>query len=275
MWRLNKALNNKDILMLIDTHCHLDFTDFEADFDDVIARAHAAGVARMVSISTRVRQFAKLAAIIEKYPSVYATIGTHPCNVMEETDVTVEELLEIVKAYPKVVGIGEAGLDFFHHPEHAQFQDKSFRIHIEAARQSGLPIVIHARECDDAMEALLVEEMRKGAFGAILHCYASGLRLAQVGIELGFYISFSGIVTFKNAPIIQQVATMTPADKILVETDAPYLAPAPNRGKRNEPAFCADTAKFVANLRRQNFDEFAAQTTQNASRLFARMGQFV
>jgi len=256
--------------MLVDSHCHLDFADFDADRDALVERARDAGVARMVTISTRVRQFARLRAIVERYDSVYASIGTHPMNAAEEPDVTTEELVEIAR-HPKVVAIGEAGLDYHYDTSAIDSQRVSFVRHIAAARLTGLPLVIHARDADRDIGDILAEEMGKGAFPAILHCYASGAELAARGLALGCYISFSGIVTFKNSKDLQAIAASVPLDRLLVETDAPYLAPPPYRGKRNEPAYVVETNKVLAALKGVSPEAMAAQTTENFFRLFKKV----
>ncbi|RUU63532.1 TatD family deoxyribonuclease, partial [Mesorhizobium sp. M2C.T.Ca.TU.009.01.2.1] len=222
--------------MLVDSHCHLDFPDFAEERAAIVARALAAGVGRMVTISTRVRRFQQILEIAETFDEVYCSVGTHPHQAAEELDVTADELVRL-SDHPKVVAIGEAGLDYFydHAPRDAQAQ--GFRTHIAAARRTGLPLVIHARNADDDVASILEEETGKGAFPFILHCFSSGRRLAEVGVALGGYVSFSGILTFKNSAELRAIAAGVPRDRLLVETDAPYLAPIPHRGKRNEPAY--------------------------------------
>ena len=256
--------------MLIDTHCHLDFPDFETDRAAMMQRAQAAGVSRMITISTRVRRFMTYAALAEAHPNVWCTVGTHPLHVSEETDVTLDELLACA-AHPRCVAIGEAGLDYHYDISTRDLQAASFRLQIDAARRTKLPIVIHAREADDDMGDLLEEEMRKGPFGAVLHCYSSGAALARRGLALGFYLSFSGILTFKSSHQLRQIAGETPLDRLLVETDAPYLAPVPHRGKRNEPAFTADTAKVLAEVKGLDAAAIAEHMTANAERLFWKL----
>ncbi len=258
--------------MLIDTHCHLDFPDFEPDLAGVITRARARGVARMITISTRVRRFAQIAAIAESDPDIWCTVGTHPHQASEETDVSVEELVSLAR-HPKCVAIGEGGLDYHYDKAPRDLQAASFRMQIAAARQTGLPIVIHARSADSDMADLLEEEMRKGAFSAVLHCFSSGPELARRGLALGFYLSLSGILTFKASQEIRDIAAAAPVDRLLVETDAPYLAPVPHRGKRNEPGFVADTAKVLAEVKGVTISEIARITTGNAERLFTKMGK--
>lgn len=256
--------------MLVDSHCHLDFPDFADELSDVISRARQAGVARMVTISTRVKRFGQIVAIAEAYDEVYCSVGTHPHNADEELDVTVEELIRLAQ-HPKVVAIGEAGLDYHYDKAPRPAQAQGLRTHISAARETGLPLVIHARSADDDMIAILEDESGKGAFPFILHCFSSGLELAKVGVALGGYISFSGILTFKNSQDIRDIATVMPMDRLLVETDAPYLAPVPYRGKRNEPAFVANTASVLADTMGVTANQIADITTENFFRLFRKM----
>jgi TatD DNase family protein len=256
--------------MLVDSHCHLDFPDFAEERAAIVARALAAGIGRMVTISTRVRRFQQILEIAENFNEVYCSVGTHPHNAAEELDVTAAELLRL-SAHPKVVGIGEAGLDYYYDKSPREAQARGFRTHIAAARDTGLPLVIHARSADDDMAAILEDETGKGAFPFILHCFSSGRRLAEIGVALGGYVSFSGILTFKNSDELRAIAADIPRDRLLVETDAPYLAPVPFRGKRNEPAFVAHTAKVLADTIRVSEDEIAAITTDNFFRLFSKM----
>jgi TatD DNase family protein len=256
--------------MLVDSHCHLDFPDFEAERDAVVERARAAGIGRMVTISTRVRRFAGIRAIAEAYDDVYCSVGTHPHNAAEEPDVTAGDLVRLA-AHPKVVAIGEAGLDYFYDRSPREAQAKGFRTHIAAARETGLPLVIHARDADEDVAAILTEETGKGAFPFILHCFSSGRALAETGVKLGGYVSFSGILTFKKSEELRGIARDLPRERLLVETDAPYLAPVPQRGKRNEPAFVAHTAVVLAETIGVSADEIAAITTDNFFRLFSKM----
>lgn len=257
--------------MLIDSHCHLDFDALSADLDGVIARMGNAGVSGCVTISTRVEQFEKLKAISEAYDNIWCSIGTHPHNADAELHIHTEELLRLAE-HPKCVAIGEAGLDYHYDNAPRDAQETGFRRHIAAARISGLPLVIHSRSADEDMIAILEEETGKGAFPFVLHCFSSGAELARRGLALGGYVSFSGIVTFKNAAEIQEVAQFVPADRILVETDAPYLAPIPHRGQSNEPAFVRHTAEKLAELRGVDLETLADQTTGNFGRLFAKTG---
>ncbi|MAA97636.1 MAG: LuxR family transcriptional regulator [Stappia sp.] len=256
--------------MLVDSHCHLDFPDFDAERDEIVARAGAAGVGVMVTISTRVRKFDQIRAIAETYDNVWCSVGTHPHNAGEETDITTADLVRLAE-YEKVVAIGEAGLDYFYDKAPREAQAEGLRRHIAAARETGLPLVIHSRDADEDMARILTEETEKGAFPALLHCFSSGRDLALTGIDLGLYVSFSGILTFKRSDDLRAIAAELPADRLLVETDAPYLAPQPWRGKRNEPAYVAHTNKVLAEARGVSEDEMARQTTENFFRLFSRV----
>ena len=256
--------------MLIDSHCHLDFPDFAGELDAIVARAQAAGIGRIVTISTRVKQHAEVLAIAERFPDVYCSVGTHPHNAHDELDVTIGELVQRTN-HPKVVAIGEAGLDYHYDLSPRDAQERSFRNHIAAARETGLPLVIHSRDADADMANILREEMGKGAFPAVLHCFTGSRELAFAGIELGLYVSFTGILTFKKSDELRAIAAALPADRILVETDAPYLAPGKYRGKRCEPAYVVETAKVLAETRGVPADETARQTTENFFRLFGKV----
>jgi TatD DNase family protein len=256
--------------MLVDSHCHLDFPDFEAERDAVVARAHAAGVDTMVTISTRVARFAGLKAITERYERIYASIGTHPHNAAEEPDVAADDLARIAED-PAVVAIGEAGLDYHYDNAPRDAQRAGFLQHIAAARMTQLPLVIHARDADADIAQILEDETGKGAFPAVLHCFSSGRDLAMKGIALGMYVSFSGILTFKNSAALRDIAAELPLDRLLVETDAPYLAPPPHRGKRNEPSYVVETAKVLAEVRGMTPEALAAATTANFHRLFSKV----
>jgi TatD DNase family protein len=257
-------------LTLVDSHCHLDFDDFSGELDGIVARAHAAGIGRMVSISTRVKRRAGLVAIAERFPDVYCSIGTHPHHAHEELDVTTADLVGLTR-HTKTVAIGEAGLDYHYDLSPRTAQERGFRNHIAAARETGLPLVIHSREADADMAAILEEETGKGAFPAVLHCFTGGRDLAHRAIALGLFISFTGILTFKKSDELRAIAAALPADRILVETDAPYLAPGRHRGKRNEPAFVIETARVLAETRNVAFEEIARQTTENFFRLFSKV----
>jgi len=255
--------------MLVDSHCHLDFPDFAEDRAGFIARAVEAGVGRMVTISTRVRRFDEIRTIAEAHEEVWCSVGTHPHNAGEETDVTVDDLLRLAE-HDRVVAIGEAGLDYFYDKAPRDAQAAGLRTHIAAARESGLPLVIHARDADDDMAAILEDEMGKGTFPFVLHCFSSGRGLAEIGVKLGGYVSFSGILTFRKSDELRAIARDIPHDRLLVETDAPYLAPMPFRGKRNEPAYVAHTAHVLAETIGVSDEEIARITTDNFFRLFSR-----
>ena len=265
MWSAHETL-----AMLVDSHCHLDFPDFAAELDAVVARAKAAGIGRLVTISTRVRRHAQVLAIAEKFPDVFCSVGTHPHNAHEELDIGAEALVAIAK-HPKVVAIGEAGLDYHYDNSPRAAQEQGLRAHIAAARQTGLPLVIHAREADADMARILEEETGEGAFPAVLHCFTGTRDLAMRAVALGHYVSFTGILTFKNSAALRDIAAALPADRILVETDAPYLAPLPYRGKRNEPAYVVETAKVLADSRNTTPADIARQTTENFFRLFSKV----
>ena len=257
-------------MMLVDSHCHLDFPDFAPELEAVVARAEAAGVGRIVTISTRVRRHAQVLAIAERFPNVTCSVGTHPHHAHEELDITADDLIARAQ-HPKVVAIGEAGLDYHYDNSPRDAQERGFRTHIAAARATQLPLVIHAREADEDTARILEEEMEKGPFPAVLHCYTGGPDLARRAIALGHSISFTGIVTFKNSAALREIAKSLPADRFLVETDAPYLAPLPYRGKRNEPAYVTEVAKVLAEVRGVSAEEIARQTTENFFRLFSKV----
>jgi TatD DNase family protein len=257
--------------MLVDSHCHLDFPDFAKDgVDAIVARAQAAGLGRLVTISTRVRRHHEVLAIAEQFDSVYCSIGTHPHYAHEEPDVTARDLIRVTN-HPKVVAIGEAGLDDHYDFSPRTAQERGLRSHIAAARDTGLPLVIHSREADADMSRILKEETRKGAFSAVLHCFTGGRELALSSVALGLYVSFSGILTFRKSDALRAIAAELPAERILVETDAPYLAPGPWRGKRNEPAYVVETARVLAECRGVSREEIARQTTENFFRLFHKV----
>ncbi|MEM9574795.1 MAG: TatD family hydrolase [Pseudomonadota bacterium] len=256
--------------MLVDSHCHLDFPDFMPELDAVVDRARQAGLVRLVTICTRVRKFDQVLAVAEAYEDIYCSVGTHPHNAHEELDVTVEELVDLTNN-PKVVAIGEAGLDYFYKKDHAAAQAEGLRNHIAAARHTGLPLVIHSRDADDDMAEILREETEQGAFPFVLHCFSSGRDLALCGVELGGYVSLSGIAAFKRSEELRAIAAEVPRDRLLVETDAPYLAPPPYRGKRNEPAYVAHTAAVIAESLNETPEDFAVQTTENFYRLFKKV----
>lgn len=256
--------------MLVDTHCHLDyFTD--AEIDAVVGRARDAGVGRLITIGTRLGQAADTKALADRFPDVFATVGIHPHNVAELPLPSVGELLALAE-HPRVVGIGESGLDYFYDKAPRDVQAESFRRHIRAARTAGLPLVVHARDADEDVAAMLeAEHGAGGAFDFVLHCFSSGRRLAERAVAIGGYLSFSGILTFPKSEAIREIARDLPAERLLVETDSPYLAPVPLRGKRCEPGYVAHTAKVLAAVRGLGIAEVAALTTANARRLFTRV----
>lgn len=252
---------------IVDSHCHLDFDVLHDDIDGVIARAHEAGVHLMVSISTRVKQFDVIRTIAEAHEEVFCTVGTHPHNADEELDVNAEQLVGLAQ-HPKCIGIGEAGLDYHYDNSPRDAQALSFRTHIAAARITGLPLVIHSRSAEAATADMLEDEMGKGTFKPLLHCFSSGIELAERGLALGAYLSFSGILTFRSAENIREAARLCPLDRMLVETDAPYLAPVPYRGRSNEPAFTAHTLSYLAEVKGVSVEQMAAITSDNFFRLF-------
>lgn len=256
--------------MLVDSHCHLDFPDFAGELDAVVDRARAAGVGRMVTICTRLSEFDRVLAIAERYDDIFCSVGVHPHEAAAESEVTVERIVALAR-HPKVVGIGEAGLDYHYDHSPRERQQEVFRLHIHAACASGLPLIVHSRNADADTIALLREGADAGGLTGVIHCFSSTRVLAEGALDLGFYISLSGIVTFKNAVELRQIAKDLPEDRLLVETDSPYLAPVPKRGKRNEPAFVAHTAAQVAELRGVNAAELASATTENFFRLFTRV----
>ena len=260
--------------MLIDSHCHLDFPDFASELDAVVARARDAGLARLVTISTRVHGFSGVLAIAERFADVYCSVGTHPHYAHEELNVTLDDLVAHARR-AKVVAIGEAGLDYHYDNSPRDAQERGFRTHIAAARATGLPLVIHSREADADTAQILEEETGQGAFPLVLHCFTGGPDLARRAVALGGYVSFSGILTFKNSTTLRAIAAELPADRILVETDAPYLAPNPFRGKRNEPAYVVETAKILAETRGVSFPQIAQQTSDNFFRLFSKVPQSI
>jgi TatD DNase family protein len=254
----------------VDSHCHLDFPDFAGELDAVIARARAAGVTRMVTICTRLEQEPEVRALAEAHQGLYYAAGIHPMRAAEDPPVTTEALVALAR-HPKFVGIGETGLDYHYDRSDRDRQRRSFRAHIDAARETGLPLVVHTRNAEEDTAAILAEEMQRGSFPLVIHCFTSSQWLADACLELGAFISLSGIVTFRNAADLREVARRLPAERLLVETDAPFLAPVPVRGRTAEPAFVAHTARFVAGLRGMDFDDFAALTSANARRLFRRV----
>ncbi|KAA0970368.1 TatD family deoxyribonuclease [Aureimonas fodinaquatilis] len=257
-------------LFIVDSHCHLDFPDFDEDRDLVVQRAAENGVKLLLTISTTVAKIDTLLALTERYANVFATVGTHPNRAADEPDVPAARLIELASKNAKIVGIGEAGLDYYYDKATPQTQERVFREHIAAARQTGLPLVIHARSADEDMERILTEETAIGAFPFVLHCFSSGKRLADVGVELGGYVSFSGILAFNRSLDIREIADGVPLDRLLVETDAPYLAPPPYRGKRNEPGYTRYTAEVLATVKDVDLPEIARATSDNFFRLFSK-----
>lgn len=258
-----------DIPEITDSHCHIDFPDFDGQLPEFIERAKMAGVTRMVSIATTLGKEPGVRAIAETHDPVFFAAATHPMNVSENPMATVEQLVALAQ-HPKMVGIGETGLDYHYTAETKDIQQESLRIHIEAARQTALPLIIHARAADDDMARILAQEHRAGAYTCVMHCFSSSRELGQAALDLGFYLSMSGIVTFPKSTELREIFAHAPVDRILVETDAPYLAPKPHRGKTNEPAFTAHTAAVGADVFNMDYKDFAAQTQVNFNTLFAK-----
>ena len=254
---------------IVDSHCHLDFPQLADQLDDVIARAAAAGVTRMVTIATRPDAVPGVRAIAERFPGVFFAAGIHPMKVAEVRPAD-PDMLTAIAAHPKCVGIGETGLDYHYTGETKAEQQASLRVHIEAARRTGLPLIIHARDADADMARILAEEHRAGAYPCVMHCFSSGAGLAETALDLGFYLSMSGIAAFPKSGALRAIFAAAPRERILVETDAPYLAPPPHRGRTCEPAYTALTAAKGAEALGISFDAFAAQTTANFERLFAK-----
>jgi TatD DNase family protein len=259
--------------LITDSHCHLDFPQFEGELDDLVNRAAARGVHRVVSICTKLRLLPQVRALAEAHDAIFFAAGTHPMSAADEPLASVDELVAIAK-HPKFVGIGETGLDYHYTADTKSVQQTSLRIHIEAARQTGLPLIIHARDADEDMARILREEHKAGAYSCVMHCFSSGPKLAEEALALGFYLSMSGIAAFPKSQSLRDIFAAAPVDRILLETDAPYLAPPPNRGKRNEPAFVADTARVGAEVFGMDYPEFAAQTEANFARLFDKAARW-
>ena len=254
---------------LVDSHCHLDFADFDGEVAAIIARAAEAGVRRMVTICTKLPNEPKVRAIAEAHAGVFYAVGLHPMSVTEAAPISLAELVAFAR-HPKMVGIGETGLDYHYTPDSAEVQKQSLRVHIEAAQETGLPLIIHARAADADMEAILAEGMAVKPYSCVMHCFSSGQRLAEAALDMGFYLSMSGIATFPKSGELREIFARAPLDRILVETDSPYLAPVPFRGRRNEPAYTAFTAKTGAQVFAVSEAEFAAATTANFDRLFQK-----
>lgn len=256
--------------MLVDRHCHIDRHEFAKDLDGVVKRAKAAGVGILVDISTRIRKFDEVKALVERFDNVYGSVGTHPHNAHEELDIPVSEIVRLSR-HPKIVSIGEAGLDYFYKHSTPAAQAEGFRNHIAAARETGLPLEIHTRDADADTLAILKEEHASGPFPAILHCFTGGRELAMGAVDLGLYVSFSGVISFKKSEALREIARDIPMERLLVETDAPFLAPEPYRGKLNEPAYIVHTAKALAAVKGVSEDEIARTTTENFFRLFTKV----
>lgn len=254
---------------IVDSHCHLDFPDFDDERPAIIARALEAGVARMVTICTKLRLEPQVRAIAEEFAPVFYAAGTHPMSAADEPLATVDELVGMAN-HPKFVGIGETGLDYHYTADSLEIQQQSLRVHITAAREAGLPLIIHARAADDDMARILAEEHRNGAYDCVMHCFSSSAELGRAALDLGFYLSMSGIAAFPKSHELRDIFATAPLDRILVETDSPYLAPPPHRGRRNEPAYTAHTARVGAEVFNLDYADFAAATTANFDRLFAK-----
>ena len=254
---------------IVDSHCHLDFPDFEGEIPNLVSRAEEAGVKRMVTICTRLKNEPKVRKIAEKFNAIYYAAGTHPMSASTEPLATVDQLIKIAQ-HPKMVGIGETGLDYHYTAESADIQKTSLKIHIEAARETNLPLIIHSRAADEDMAAILKDEFNKGSYNCVMHCFSSSVELAKLSLDLGFYLSMSGIITFKKSEELRTIFKLAPIDQVLVETDSPYLSPVPFRGKRNEPSYTAHTAEMGANIYGLDYETFANQTTKNFNKLFSK-----
>ena len=255
--------------IIVDSHCHLDFPDFEGEIPDLVARAKDAGVKRMVTICTRLKNEPSVRKIAEEHGAVYYAAGTHPMSAASEPLASVDQLIKISQ-HPKMVGIGETGLDYHYTAESAEIQKTSLKIHIEAARETNLPLIIHSRAADEDMAAILKDEFKKGQYKCVMHCFSSSVELTKLSLELGFYLSMSGIITFKKSEELRSIFKLAPIDQVLVETDSPYLSPVPFRGKRNEPSYTAHTAEVGATIYGVDYITFANQTTKNFNRLFSK-----
>ena len=256
--------------MLVDSHCHLDYPGLIEDLDGVVARAGAAGIGRMLTICVKLSEFDRVHDVAKRFDNVWCTVGVHPHEADSETGVTAQRIIEATKS-PDVVGIGETGLDYFYDNAPREEQKTCFLAHIEAARKTQLPLIIHARDADEDMASILESEHARGAFPFLLHCFSSGPDLAQRAVAIGGYVSLSGIITFKKADDIRETVKLLPLERLLVETDAPYLAPVPHRGKTNEPAFTAHTAAKLAEIKGVTPEEIAEVTTANFHRLFTKI----
>jgi len=266
-------MSSSTLPQITDSHCHLDFPDFDGELDQVIARAAEAGVTRMVTICTKLKNEPAVRAIAEAHDPVFYAAGTHPMSAADEPLVSVEDLVALAK-HPKFVGIGETGLDYHYTADSAEVQQTSLRTHIAAARETGLPLIIHARAADDDMARILAEEMKNGSYTCVMHCFSSSAELGKAALDLGFYLSMSGIAAFPKSQELRDIFAAAPIDRILIETDAPYLAPPPFRGKRNEPAYTAHTAKVGAEAFGMDYADFAARTQENFDRLFWKAAEY-
>lgn len=253
--------------MLVDSHCHLDFKEFESDFEDVLKRAASRSVSHFVTISTRISEFHKIIKTASRNKSIFCSVGNHPSNSFEEPKITAEQIAALC-THPKVIGIGETGLDYHYDYSPKETQQTTFIEHIKASQKTKLPLIIHSREAEDDTIELLQTQYKSKEFPILLHCFTSKLHLAEAALELGGYISFSGIITFKKSEELQEIVKKIPLDRILVETDSPYLAPQSHRGKRNEPAFVVEVAKKIAELKNVSYEEVASITTRNFEKLF-------
>ena len=254
---------------IVDSHCHLDFPDFEGEIPNLVSRAEEAGVKRMVTICTRLKNEPKVRKIAEEFNAIYYAAGTHPMSASTEPLATVDQLIKIAQ-HPKMVGIGETGLDYHYTAESADIQKTSLKIHIEAARETNLPLIIHSRAADEDMATILKDEFNNGSYKCVMHCFSSSVELAKLSLELGFYLSMSGIITFKKSEELRTIFKLAPIDQVLVETDSPYLSPVPYRGKRNEPSYTAHTAEMGASIYGLDYETFANQTTKNFNKLFSK-----
>ncbi len=256
--------------MLVDSHCHLTFPDFKEDLPDIFARAASNDVGLMLTISTKLAEAPMVQSLADANEQVFCTVGVHPHEAETDAGVTAAQLVDLAK-HDKTVGIGETGLDYFYEHSPREEQRNAFRAHIAAARETQLPLIVHARDADDEIIDILQDEYKQGAFPGLIHCFSSGRALAEAALEIGFYVSLSGILTFKSAQELRDIAKDVPLDRLLVETDAPYLAPVPKRGKRNEPSFVSHTAACLAELKGVSTDELAATTTDNFFTLFSKV----
>ncbi len=256
--------------MLVDSHCHLTFPDFKEDLPDIFARAAASDIGLMLTISTKLAEAPLVQSLADAHEQIYCTVGVHPHEAETDAGVTANQLVDLAQ-HSKTVGIGETGLDYFYEHSPREEQRTAFRAHIAASRETQLPLIVHARDADDEIIDILQDEYRQGAFPGVIHCFSSGRALAEAALDIGFYISLSGILTFKTAQELRDITKDVPLDRLLVETDAPYLAPVPKRGKRNEPSFVTHTAACLAELKGVDADELAAVTTENFFRLFDKV----